>query len=120
MGSNRKFLIRVIITYYYYTIIFVNEFYVINNRRYMIAVAQFPDMRHIPFSTIDTPTMHMVGTTVKGVMYFNTFPMKPVKIHYTHCNHKTQVDFMYFTNNNYYLVTRSRDSDIKAVISFLL
>lgn len=46
----------------------------------MIAVVQLPDMSKIPFSTTDSPTIHMVGTTVRGVMYFNAFPTKPANI----------------------------------------
>lgn len=46
---------------------------------YMIDVIQLPDMRSIPFSMTDSPMMHMVGTTVSGVMYFNALPTSPVK-----------------------------------------
>lgn len=45
----------------------------------MIAIIQFPDMKTIPFSMTDTAMRHMVGTTVKGVMYFNAFSITPVK-----------------------------------------
>lgn len=44
----------------------------------MIAVVQFPDMKSIPLSMTDSPMMHMVGTTVRGVMYFNALPTSPV------------------------------------------
>lgn len=44
----------------------------------MTAVVQFPDMRYTPFSIIDSPMRHIVGTTVSGVMYFNAFPTHPV------------------------------------------
>lgn len=43
-----------------------------------MAAVQFPDMRSTPCLTTDSPIKHMVGTTVRGVIYFNNFPMKPV------------------------------------------
>lgn len=68
---------------YYVFIILLLLLFVINNLYeyvYMMAIAQFPDMKIIPFSKTDTPMRHMVGTTVRGLMYFNIFPITPVKI----------------------------------------
>lgn len=45
----------------------------------MMAVVQFPDIRNTPFSMTDNPMRHMVGTTVRGVMYFSNFPTMPAR-----------------------------------------
>lgn len=52
---------------------YYNNFY----NTYTKAAVQLPDMRNTPFWMTDSPIRHMVGTTVRGVIYFNTLPIAP-------------------------------------------